>query len=171
MGMSSTLSRRFLVGGLLASAATAVCAKPPARSPRPPARPVGQIVSPRPPARPVQDTVPTAPDSESLIADARLGGDVAYVVADAHTGTMLEGRNTRDPMAPASTAKTLTTLYAFDRLGQDYRFTTRLVADGPISGDTAVAATWCWSAAAIRRWTPNVCGDGRGAARHAASPR
>ena len=119
--MTAPVSRRLLIGGLLATAATGACAKAPDRSPRPHARPLRGIA-------------PTAPDAERLIADANLGGTVAYLVADAATGTLLEGRNGREPMAPASTAKTLTTLFAFDRLGQGYRFRTRVVADGKVSG-------------------------------------
>ncbi len=102
--MTEILSRRLLLGGLLATAATGACAKAPEHSPRPP-------------ARPLKGRAGTAPDAEVLIDAAKLGGAVAYLVADAATGTVLEGRNTRQPMPPASTAKTLTTLFAFDRLG------------------------------------------------------
>jgi D-alanyl-D-alanine carboxypeptidase/D-alanyl-D-alanine-endopeptidase (penicillin-binding protein 4) len=115
------LSRRAVIASLLATAATGACAKAPDRSPRPP-------------ARPLRGAAPTAPDAERLIAEARLGGRVSYLVADAATGTLLEGRNAREEMAPASTAKTLTTLFAFDRLGPGHRFATRLVADGRIAG-------------------------------------
>ncbi|WP_444464306.1 D-alanyl-D-alanine carboxypeptidase/D-alanyl-D-alanine endopeptidase [Rhodobacter capsulatus] len=71
---------------------------------------------------------------EELIAAARLGGDVGYVVADARTGLVLESRDGGKPMAPASTAKTITTLYALDTLGPRFRFQTRLLATGPVSG-------------------------------------
>lgn len=115
------LTRRAIIGGLLSTAATAVNATAPDRSPRPPERPKRGIA-------------PAAPDAGDLIAAAKLGGRVSYLVVDAATGAVLEGRNGGEAMAPASTAKTLTTLFAFDRLGPGYRFPTRLIADGRISG-------------------------------------
>lgn len=71
-----------------------------------------------------------APDA--LIAQAQLGGKVAYVVADASTGEVLETRNPLLPMAPASVAKIATATYALEALGGDFRFKTRLVATGPL---------------------------------------
>ncbi|OCX64495.1 D-alanyl-D-alanine carboxypeptidase/D-alanyl-D-alanine-endopeptidase [Thioclava sp. SK-1] len=68
----------------------------------------------------------------SLIAAANLGGDVSFVVADARTGQVLESSNAGKPMAPASTAKALTSIYALETLGPDFRFLTRLVATGPV---------------------------------------
>lgn len=119
--MSHPISRRLLIGSLFATVATGAGAKAPDRSPRPP-------------ARPLRGRAGIAPDAERLIAEARLGGQVSYLVADAATGTLLEGRNGAEPMAPASTVKALTTLYAFDRLGQGHRFRTRLIADGAVAG-------------------------------------
>jgi D-alanyl-D-alanine carboxypeptidase/D-alanyl-D-alanine-endopeptidase (penicillin-binding protein 4) len=69
-----------------------------------------------------------------LIAAAQLGGSVGYAVADLRTGQVLEALNPDTGMAPASTMKALTTCYAFSNLGTDFRFVTRLVATGPISG-------------------------------------
>jgi len=69
-----------------------------------------------------------------LVRAAALGGDVSYVVADAKTGRVLEARGADEAMAPASTAKAITSLYALETLGSDYRFVTRLIATGPISG-------------------------------------
>ncbi|MBZ4021369.1 D-alanyl-D-alanine carboxypeptidase/D-alanyl-D-alanine-endopeptidase [Rhodobacter sp. TJ_12] len=71
---------------------------------------------------------------KELIAAAQLGGDVAYVVADARSGLVLEAHNANTAMAPASTAKTITTLYALETLGSAYRFTTRLLGTGPVAG-------------------------------------
>jgi D-alanyl-D-alanine carboxypeptidase/D-alanyl-D-alanine-endopeptidase (penicillin-binding protein 4) len=71
---------------------------------------------------------------EELIAAARLGGEVGYVVADARSGLVLEARDGGKPLAPASTAKTITTLYALETLGAGFKFVTRLLATGPISG-------------------------------------
>lgn len=75
-----------------------------------------------------------APSAEDIIAASNLSGDVAYVVLDAASGRVLEARNPQVAMPPASTAKTITTLYALDALGPDYRFRTRLIATGPVSG-------------------------------------
>ncbi|SOC02833.1 D-alanyl-D-alanine carboxypeptidase/D-alanyl-D-alanine endopeptidase [Rhodobacter maris] len=69
-----------------------------------------------------------------LVAAAQLGGEVGYLVADARTGLVLEAMNADRAMAPASTAKTITTLYALETLGSSYRFVTRLLATGPVSG-------------------------------------
>lgn len=118
---TASYSRRAVIASLLATAASAAAAKAPERSPRPPPRP--RPASPQ-----------AAFDAERLIAEAQLGGTVSYLVADAATGTILEGRNARDAMAPASTAKAMTTLFAFDRLGAGHRFATRLVAEGSIAG-------------------------------------
>ena len=74
------------------------------------------------------------PSGEELVAAAQLGGDVTYVVADAKTGLVPEARSADRPMAPASTAKTITSLYALETLGGGYRFATRLIATGPIAG-------------------------------------
>lgn len=71
---------------------------------------------------------------EELIAAARLGGDVGYVVADARSGLVLEARGGTKPMAPASTAKAITTLYALETLGPQFRFQTRVLATGPVAG-------------------------------------
>lgn len=71
---------------------------------------------------------------EELVRAANLGGEVGYVVADAKSGLVLEARGAERAMAPASTAKTITSLYALETLGSGYRFTTRLIATGPVAG-------------------------------------
>ncbi|SIS65909.1 D-alanyl-D-alanine carboxypeptidase/D-alanyl-D-alanine endopeptidase [Phaeovulum vinaykumarii] len=75
-----------------------------------------------------------APSAEDLIRAADLGGDVAYALADARTGLVLETRAGGKALPPASTAKTITALYALDTLHAEARFKTRLIATGPISG-------------------------------------
>lgn len=72
--------------------------------------------------------------AEDLIAASKLSGDVAYAVIDLASGRVVEAREADRAMPPASTAKTITTLYALDELGPDYRFRTRLIATGPVSG-------------------------------------
>lgn len=115
--------RRDMLGMLLGGAALPVLpvwAEAPATSPRP-VRRGGQ------PGRPV-------PEAASLIEEARLGGAVGFVVADARTGEVLEQREGGLRQPPASVAKAITALYALDRLGPDYRFATRVLATGPVQG-------------------------------------
>ena len=69
-----------------------------------------------------------------LIRTAQLGGDVGYLVADLRSGLVLEEHNARKALPPASTAKAITSLYALEALGAGYRFVTRVIATGPISG-------------------------------------
>ncbi len=113
------LTRRDILAGLGALAATAAGADAPVRVPRPPARGTG--------------AAPASVDAAgSLVSRSGLSGQVGFAVADAATGEILEARNPDLALPPASTAKTLTTLYALDRLGPEHRFTTRLMAGGPV---------------------------------------
>ena len=114
------LSRRWVLGALLAGVALPVTAK----------------VTPK--ARP--ETLPGVPApvqaAETLVAAAKLGGRVGYLVVDATSGKVLESAGADDPLPPASVAKTLTTVYALEMLGGDYRFSTRLIGTGPVTGGT-----------------------------------
>jgi len=69
-------------------------------------------------------------DPEALIAAAGLGGAVAYAVVDPVSGQVLAQRQADQPMAPASTLKAVTALYALDRLGEGHRFATRVIRAG-----------------------------------------
>lgn len=71
---------------------------------------------------------------EALVAAAGLSGEVAFALADLGTGEILAQQGMDRPMPPASTAKTITSLYALDHLGRGYRFQTRLLATGPVTG-------------------------------------
>ena len=75
-----------------------------------------------PPAKP-------APRPGRLIAGARLDAEVDYAVFDM-AGALIEGRGADRPIAPASTLKVLTALYALDQLGADHRFVTRVLRSG-----------------------------------------
>ncbi len=66
------------------------------------------------------------------MAQARLGGNVAFVVADARTGQVLEERNGAMALPPASVTKAVTALYAIDALGADHRYRTQFVGTGPV---------------------------------------
>lgn len=68
----------------------------------------------------------------AMISDAKLGGKVSFVVADARTGQVLEAQNPLSPLPPASVAKAVTAMYALERLGPGKRFRTQLVATGPV---------------------------------------
>jgi len=72
------------------------------------------------------------PKTAQLVEDARLGGEVAFAVSDAETGEILEARLPETPLPPASTLKVVTTLYALERLGPDFRFQTDVLATGPV---------------------------------------
>lgn len=92
-------------------------------------------LSPRPRIRGGRDVQKAVRDSiEALVARSRLTGDVACIVADAATGDVLEGHHEDTALPPASVGKILTTLYALDRLGPEFRFRTRLLAAGPVRG-------------------------------------
>jgi D-alanyl-D-alanine carboxypeptidase/D-alanyl-D-alanine-endopeptidase (penicillin-binding protein 4) len=111
----------MILAGLLATGALPALAEVMESSPRP--IPRG--------GRPAKGA-PDASDIEALIAAAKLGGEVAFVVAEAATGAVLASRQPDLPMPPASVAKAVTALYALDRLGANHRFATRVLATGPI---------------------------------------
>lgn len=123
--------RRWVLGALLAGAAGPALARAPATSPRPRPRPGTPGAAAAAPATPPR---PAAADPEALIAAARLGGPVAYAVADARTGALLEARTPDLALPPASVTKAITALYALEALGPAHRFTTRLLATGPVAG-------------------------------------
>jgi D-alanyl-D-alanine carboxypeptidase/D-alanyl-D-alanine-endopeptidase (penicillin-binding protein 4) len=116
--------RRWLLGALLAGAAAQALAEAPSRSLRPMPRPG------TPGARPV----PAGPSGDDLVAAAELGGSVGFLAVDTATGRVLEARTPDLPLPPASTAKVITALFALDRLGPAFRFSTRLMATGPVAG-------------------------------------
>lgn len=126
-GHMMRLSRRGMLGLVLAGAAGPVLARAPLTADAPPPRPQGRVsVAARPAA--------AVPEAGSLVESARLGGTVAFVVLDARTGALLESRNADAPLPPASVAKTITTLYALETLGSGFRFSTSLIATGPVQG-------------------------------------
>ncbi len=123
--MAGGVSRRVFLTGAASALATSAYAEAPLTS----IRPMPRDMAGRPPPR----RSDVAPDIDSLIAQANLDGNVSFVVADAQTGLVLEEREGERAMPPASVAKSVTALYAFDALGQDHVFETRLVATGGIS--------------------------------------
>lgn len=122
----------------MSAVASAAVADAPLRSIRPQWREDAGIVNP--PPRPTLEV----PSVDDLIQHANLNGEVAFVVADGDSGLVLEERDGGVAMPPASVAKSVTALYAFDALGQDFRFETQLIAtggirDGKIQGDLILA--------------------------------
>ena len=103
--------RAFLAGGIAAALAAPGFAQ---------VLPAGLSFPPpgKPPPRP-----------GDLIAGAGLDAEIDYAVFDS-AGTLLEARGADKPVAPASTLKVLTTLYALDRLGAEARFQTRVMRRG-----------------------------------------
>jgi D-alanyl-D-alanine carboxypeptidase/D-alanyl-D-alanine-endopeptidase (penicillin-binding protein 4) len=51
---------------------------------------------------------------------------------DSASGRVLEAMNEAAAQPPASVAKAMTTLYALDRLGPNYRYATQVIATGPV---------------------------------------
>lgn len=110
-------SRRFFIGGLLAGSA---------------ARADAPLTAIRPIARAKDFQKYSVASAQELIAKSGLTGKVGFSIADANTGLVLETHNPLLGMPPASVAKTFTAQYALDVLGPTYRFTTRLMATGPV---------------------------------------
>ncbi len=113
--MVDRISRRLFLGGLGASVIPgAALAQAPLASLRPQAR-----------------SLPFG-GAERVIKAAGLPGEVVFAVADVATGAQLEAVGGKTGLPPASVGKALTALYALDVLGADYRFETKLIADGTI---------------------------------------
>jgi D-alanyl-D-alanine carboxypeptidase/D-alanyl-D-alanine-endopeptidase (penicillin-binding protein 4) len=73
----------------------------------------------------------------ALTEAPNLGGATCGVAAlEEATGQPLVRLRADRPLVPASNAKLLTTAAAFDVLGPDFRYVTRLYAAGPIAGTT-----------------------------------
>jgi serine-type D-Ala-D-Ala carboxypeptidase/endopeptidase (penicillin-binding protein 4) len=121
------ITRRKILGGLLAGAAWPAWAEGMDTSPRPVRRPGKAGAAPA-------STGDLASEAETLIAAAKLGGEVSFVIADANTGEVLQSRLPDLPLPPASVAKAVTALYALDQLGREHRFATRVLATGPLQG-------------------------------------
>jgi len=88
----------------------------------------------RPPARAGRVTPPSS--LESIFEASGLGRNSGCVLVDLQSGRVLERHNPDLARPPASVTKAMTALYAQAKLGNDHRFTTSLVATGPISGGT-----------------------------------
>lgn len=128
MSTQDPISRRWLLGALLAGAATPIALPAEADAPRRSLRPHLRPGHPRAAAAGHAGV----PSPDELIARADLGGEVGFVLADGRTGKVLDSHLPDAAMPIASMTKVFTTLYALDHLGPDHRFTTRIVATGPV---------------------------------------
>ena len=120
------LTRRGVLAGLLAGAAAPALGQAVTQSLRPRARPAGTVEAP--------GVAEVAGRADDLVAQARLGGVTGYIVTEVATGRVLEQVNADVAVPPASVVKTLTALYALDRLGPQHRFVTRVMAVGRLAG-------------------------------------
>jgi len=93
----------------------------------------GEVVE-RPPARAGRVTPPSS--FEAIFQASGLASNSGCVLVDLQNGRVLEGHNPDLARPPASVTKAITALYAQAKLGNDHRFTTSLVATGPINGGT-----------------------------------
>lgn len=89
-----------------------------------PGRPPGGALAMPPPLPPAVSS------RASLVAAADLGGSVGFAALDAESGAVLASGNPDRLLPPASTLKTVTALYALDRLGAGHRFRTRVIGAG-----------------------------------------
>ena len=82
-----------------------------------------------------------ASDAESEIArlldsEALAGTKIGLAVVDLDSNATLLSRGAGLPLVPASLVKLVTVASARQRMGADFRWTTRLVTDAPVEGDT-----------------------------------
>lgn len=63
-------------------------------------------------------------------ADPQIDGVLSYIALDPSDGQVLSERQADMPLPPASTLKTVTALYAMEQLGENHRFTTRVIRAG-----------------------------------------
>ena len=125
--MKRELTRRTILAGLASVAGGAAFAAAPETSVRP--LPRGTVPPmPKLGVRPVK----LVSQSEYLIQKAKLGGELGFAVKDVSSGEILEQRLGSSLLPPASTLKTITAIYALDRLGPAHRFTTQILATGPL---------------------------------------
>jgi D-alanyl-D-alanine carboxypeptidase/D-alanyl-D-alanine-endopeptidase (penicillin-binding protein 4) len=121
--MRAQVTRRGLLGGLIGTMGGAALADPVTTSLRPRLRPTAPAGAP-----------PLRPGLDKVIARAGLGpGGVAGVeIRDLETGAPIASAASEAALPPASVTKALTSLYALEVLGGDHRFTTRVLATGPV---------------------------------------
>lgn len=88
--------------------------------------------SPAPAPRPANLWQRALPSPDSLLQASGLSAETSFAVCDLTTGLPLESWSGTMALPPASVAKAATALYALRVLGPGHRFTTRLLAKGPV---------------------------------------
>lgn len=73
---------------------------------------------------------------DTIATDTFRGALWGIHVVNLRTGTVLYARNPDHNFVPASNVKLLTTAAGLEQLGPDFRYTTRVYADGPIEDET-----------------------------------
>jgi len=131
--MSSLISRRAVLSGLLSVTAGGAMSQP-LSSLRPLARTtVVSSASSAPEVSVIPRVAPRVRASlNDIIAAANLQGTAGVVLADAETGEVLEQAESQIAVPPASVTKSVTALYALDALGAGHRFNTRVLAVGTV---------------------------------------
>lgn len=140
--MTNSPSRRMVLTGLAATAGHAALAEAPLTTDRP--RPRGEIG--RREGR-----------ANDLVAKSGVKGAVTFALADAETGEMLDMRQHGRPMPPASTLKAVTSIYALGRLGADFKFDTKVLADGVVVDSVLQGDLWL-----VGGGDPTLTSDGLG---------
>lgn len=123
-----SVTRRGILAGLLAGVAgPALAGGGVTQSLRPMPRPDGG-------SAPLSRTEGAAGSASDLIAAAKLGGVTGFCVAEVATGRVLEQENAGALLPPASVIKSVTALYALEKLGPQHRFRTEVWALGNLAG-------------------------------------
>jgi serine-type D-Ala-D-Ala carboxypeptidase/endopeptidase (penicillin-binding protein 4) len=97
------------------------------------------------PARSQEIKRPTPSERFALRVDALLGanpaskGEWGLLIVDSSSGAVLYQKNAASYFVPASNMKLLTTAFALDKLGLDYRFHTTVETDGALSPTGALS--------------------------------
>ncbi len=114
------MRRRTFMAGIAASIAQYAQASPPQLSARPIQRPLGGA------------DAHSASKIQNIIAQSGLSGEVAVALMDPNSNQIINAISVDKLFPPASVSKCFTTLYALHNLGYAHRFTTRVIATGPI---------------------------------------
>ena len=115
--MGRDLSRRKVAAYLVG---TALCT---------PGTIYAQSVSLRPRSRP--GSVTTS-EIDHLVKSAGITGELGVSAINLESGEVIYERNHNQSFAPASILKVFTALYALETLGPNFRYSTRVLADGSI---------------------------------------
>ena len=115
--MGQDISRRKMAAYI---AGTAFCA---------PLALYAQSISLRPKSRPGSAA---SSEFDRIRARAGITGDVGISAIDLDTGKVIYEKNQSKSFAPASVLKIITALYALEKLGPTFRFSTQVLTDGTI---------------------------------------